>query len=120
MTEKSFWSRLFDFSFSSFVTLKIIPVLYGLWIVIGAIGALSMLTGGMGMVHLGYGWSGGAFFLLALIWAVVFFFLWVIGGRVWMETIIVLFRIAENTSALVRTGRGGQPESSEGAKDTLV
>lgn len=118
MTEKSFWSRLFDFSFSSFVTLKIIPVLYGLWIVIGAIGALSMLPGGMGMMHLGYGWSGGAFFL-GLIWAVVFFFLWVIGGRVWMETIIVLFRIAENTSALVRAG-GKVPESSEGAKDTPV
>lgn len=63
--------------------------------------------------------SGRAFFL-GLIWAVVFFFPWVIDGRVWMETIIVLFRIAENTSALVRAGRGGQPESGEGAKDTLV
>lgn len=114
MTEKSFWSRLFDFSFSSFITLKIIPVLYGLWIAIGAIGALGMLTGGIGMMRLG--WSGGGFFF-GLIWAVVFFFLWVIGGRVWMETIIVLFRIAENTSALVRAGRGGQPESSEGAKE---
>lgn len=117
MTEKSFWSRLFDFSFSTFVTLKIVPVLYGLWIAIGAIGALGMLIG-MGAMPFGYNSAG--VFLLALIWAVVFFFLWVIGGRVWMETIIVLFRIAENTSALVRAGRGGQPESSEGAKDTLV
>ncbi len=117
MTEKSFWSRLFDFSFSSFITLKIIPVLYGLWIAIGAIGALGMLaTGGMRRMQFSW-WLGN--FLFSLIWAVVFFFLWVIGGRVWMETIIVLFRIAENTSALVRAGRGGQPESSEGAKDTL-
>ncbi|RPF46629.1 uncharacterized protein DUF4282 [Thermodesulfitimonas autotrophica] len=119
MTEKSFWSRLFDFSFSSFVTLKIIPVLYGLWIAIGVIVALGMLTGGVGIMRFGYGWSGSSFFL-SLIWAVVFFFLWVIGGRVWMETIIVLFRIAENTSALVRASRGGQPESSEGVKDTLL
>ncbi|NPV29808.1 MAG: DUF4282 domain-containing protein [Firmicutes bacterium] len=117
MTEKSFWSRLFDFSFSSFITLKIIPVQYGLWIAIGAIGALGMLaTGGMRTMQFSW-WLGN--FLFSLIWAVVFFFLWVIGGRVWMETIIVFFRIAENTSALVRAGRGGQPESSEGAKDTL-
>lgn len=104
MQERSFWSQLFDFSFSSFVTLKVIKVLYGLWIVIGVIAALSTLSGGLGMMgymHFGYGWSAGAF-LLSLIWAVIFFFLWVIGGRVWMETIIVLFRIAENTSILVR------------------
>ncbi|MGQ9498599.1 MAG: DUF4282 domain-containing protein [Desulfotomaculales bacterium] len=109
MQERSFWSQLFDFSFSSFVTLKVIKVLYGLWIVIGVIAAMSTLTGGLGMMgimHFGYGWSTGAF-LLSLIWAVIFFFLWVIGGRIWMETIIVLFRIAENTSALVEAGRGG-------------
>ncbi|WP_334109412.1 DUF4282 domain-containing protein [Thermodesulfitimonas autotrophica] len=85
MTEKSFWSRLFDFSFSSFVTLKIIPVLYGLWIAIGVIVALGMLTGGVGIMRFGYGWSGSSFFL-SLIWTVGFFFLWVIGGRVWMKT----------------------------------
>jgi hypothetical protein len=37
-----------------------------------------------------------------------------------METNLVLFRIAENTSALVQAGRETWPESSEGAKDTLV
>lgn len=114
MTEKSFWSRLFDFSFSSFITLKIIPVLYGLWIAIGAIGALGMLATG-GMMHFGW-WAGRTFF--SLIWAVVFFFLWVIGGRVWMETIIVLFRIAENTSILVRTNRGEQFEGGPDTKDS--
>ncbi len=114
---KIFLVPAFRFSFSSFVTLKIIPVLYCQWIAIGAIGALTMLTGGIGMMRLG--WSGEGFFL-GLIWSVVYFFLWVIGDRVWMETIIVLFRIAENTSALVQAGRGGRPESWEGAKDTLV
>lgn len=114
MTEKSFWSRLFDFSFSSFITLKIIPVLYGLWIAIGVVEAVAILTAGGLRSLVRFGWSGGSVFL-SLIWAVVFFFLWVIGGRVWMETIIVLFRIAENTSILVRTGRG---ERSEGDPET--
>lgn len=71
MTEKSFWPRLFDFSFSSFVTLKIIPILYCLWIAIGVIGALGMLaTGGMRTMQFGW-WLGN--FLFSLIWAVVFF-----------------------------------------------
>jgi len=52
MQERSFWSQLFDFSFSSFVTLKVIKVLYGLWIVIGVIAALSTLTGGLGMMDI--------------------------------------------------------------------
>ncbi|MGQ9498603.1 MAG: DUF4282 domain-containing protein, partial [Desulfotomaculales bacterium] len=69
---KIFLVPAFRFSFSSFVTLQIIPALYGRWVLIGAIGALSMLTGGMGMMRLGYNWWGGAFFL-GLIWAVVFF-----------------------------------------------
>ncbi|HHW40244.1 MAG TPA: DUF4282 domain-containing protein [Syntrophomonadaceae bacterium] len=114
MQERGFWSQLFDFSFSSFVTLKVIKVLYSLWIAIGAIGALGML---MGKGVMPFGYISAGVFLLSLIWAVVFFFLWVIGGRVWMETIIVLFRIAENTSTLVRAGGGGRPESSEGAKE---
>ncbi|ACX52860.1 hypothetical protein Adeg_1771 [Ammonifex degensii KC4] len=109
MEEKSFWSRLFDFSFSSFVTLKIIPFLYGLWIAVGAIVSLSMLVGGVGFMHFGYGFSGGGFFL-SLVWAVIYFFLWVIGGRIWMETVIILFRIAENTSLLVQASREKQPK----------
>ncbi|MGQ9712974.1 MAG: DUF4282 domain-containing protein, partial [Desulfotomaculales bacterium] len=78
---KIFLVPAFRFSFSSFVTLQIIPALYGRWVLIGAIGALSTLTSGVGVMHFGYNWWGGAFFL-GLIWAVVFFSLWVIGGRV--------------------------------------
>jgi hypothetical protein len=35
-----------------------------------------------------------------------------------METIIVLFRIAENTSILVRTNRGEQSEGGPDTKDS--
>ncbi|RDV83262.1 DUF4282 domain-containing protein [Ammonifex thiophilus] len=119
MEEKSFWSRLFDFSFSSFVTLKIIPFLYGLWIAIGVIVSLSMLAGGASFMRFGYGFSGGSF-LLSLIWAVIYFFLWVIGGRIWMETVIVLFRIAENTSLLVQASRGKQPKEEGPSQEASI
>ena len=78
ITEKSFLPA-FRVSFFTVATLRITPVLYGLWIAIGAIGALGMLTG-MGVMPFGY--ISAVVFLLALIWAVVFFFLWVIGGWV--------------------------------------
>ncbi len=93
MDPKGFFASLFDFSFSSFVTTKIIKVLYILAIIGAGIGALFVLF---------TGFASGRFFgvLFSFVLAPLYFVLGVILARVWLEIVIVLFRIAENTQKL--------------------
>ncbi|MFN7019724.1 MAG: DUF4282 domain-containing protein [Phycisphaerales bacterium] len=96
---------LLDFGFNHFVTLKVIKVLYalGLCLIVlvwlGAIGSALLsknIPGVLGAVVIG----GGA----ALVYAIFF--------RIWLEIIVVVFRIGENTSRLVRL-QGGSPTSPD-------
>jgi len=76
-----FFGALFDFSFTSFVTTKLVPVLYGIVLVMILLSAIGLLTrGGAGVI--------AAVFVLAF---------GVIYARVVMEVIVVFFRIAEHT-----------------------
>ncbi|HDP34819.1 MAG TPA: DUF4282 domain-containing protein, partial [Candidatus Hydrogenedentes bacterium] len=43
--------------------------------------------------------------LLFLILSPVVFLLFVLGARIWCEMLMVIFRVAENTSRLVEQGR---------------
>lgn len=93
MHEKGFFARLFDFSFSEFITTSIIKIIFALVVVFSAIAVLMMLV---------TGFRGGALTgILALILSPLAFLLYVLLGRVWCELIIVVFRIAENTGRLV-------------------
>lgn len=89
---KSFLSALFDFSFSEFITIKIIKVLYVIGIILAGIAALFMIGGGFGT----------SFFagILALIISPIIFLLYVLVVRIWLELIIVLFKIADNTKIM--------------------
>ena len=84
-SEPSFFSALFDVSFSNFVTNRIIKVLYILALIGVTIGALVFLVTGLT--------QGGGAALLALIVAPLYFLLGLIYIRVLLEVIIVLFRI---------------------------
>jgi hypothetical protein len=92
-----FFAALFDFSFSEFITTKIIKVLYILAII------------AIGLIALGFfiaaASQGGANIVFGLIIAPIFFLLYVILTRVWLEIIIVLFRIAEYTREIAQQGR---------------
>ena len=78
---KGFFGSLFDFSFTSFITTKIVPALYGIWLVgIVLFAVLLMFRGGSDFL-------GG---ILLLVFGVIY-------ARVVMETVIVFFRIAEHT-----------------------
>lgn len=102
MKNKGFLGSLFDISFTEFVTTRIIKVLFVLAIIASGIGALVLLIGGIA--------DGGAEAFVAIILAPITFFLYVILARVWLEVIIVLFRIAENTNKLVEQTKGkGEP-----------
>ncbi len=107
MEDEGFFAGLFDFSFSRFVTLRVIRVLYALAVLAAAVAALVTLgacsRGGVGGV------------LVGLILAVVVFFVYVLIARVWLEVIAVLFRIAENTTVLAEKARR---ERGEGEPQT--
>lgn len=93
METKGFIGRLFDLSFSEFITTQIIKVLYVIAMIGAAVGGLVVLLGGF---------RSGSFMgvLTGLILAPVLFLLYVILARIWLETLIVLFRIAENISKI--------------------
>ena len=100
-SDKGFFGTLFDFSFSTFVTTKLIKLLYILVIAFGALSCISF--GARGVI---YGGLGG---IVSLVLAPVVFFLWVLIGRVWLELIIVMFRIAEDVGKLAAQGGPAQP-----------
>jgi hypothetical protein len=82
-----FFRALFDFSFTEFVTTRLIRLLYGIGVVVGVASAALAIARGL-QVGLGAG-------IVALIVAPLIFLLVVIIVRVWLEIIIVVFRIAE-------------------------
>lgn len=86
---RGFLELLFDFSFSEFVALKIVGVLYGIAIFFAGLFALGLLLAGFGR-----GVGPG---LLALIFAPLAFLIYVIIARVVLEGMVVAFRTAENT-----------------------
>lgn len=89
-----FIGSLFDLSFSEFVTTKIIKLLFILALIGAAIAALAIVIAGFGS-------GSGAMGILALLVSPVVFFLYALLARIWLELIIVVFRIAENTGRLV-------------------
>jgi hypothetical protein len=99
MEDKGFFGALFDLSFSEFVTSKLIKILYVLLLILIAIGlVIGLITSVVSLFSRGGFLSG----LLGLIFTPIGALIWVIIARVWMELIIVIFRIAENTTDLVQ------------------
>jgi Domain of unknown function (DUF4282) len=90
-TAKGFLASLFDLDFKEFITTKIIKLLYILGICCAGLSAAIMLL--VGLIQGGTG-------LVALVVAPVAFLLWVIGLRVWLELVIVIFKISENTEIM--------------------
>lgn len=86
-------STLFDFSFSSFLTTKIIKLLYALSMLGAGIIALVLAAGAF---DAGIGWG-----IVALVTiAPLIFLIFVMYARVMMELMIVLFRISENVQMI--------------------
>jgi hypothetical protein len=99
MLEKGFFASLFDMSFSEFVTIRIIKLLYTLGIVLAGIAGLIFIVSGFAN-----GIGTGILFLLLSPFIVLIYILF---ARIWLELIIVVFRIAENTSQLVKMQKQG-------------
>jgi uncharacterized membrane protein len=102
--EKGFLGSLFDFSFSSFVTPKIIKVLYVLFTIWTALIGITILivgfkTGGV---------AGGLFTLIII--EPIFLLLTLGIYRVVLEAFMVIFRIYEETKK-IREGNESQAQS---------
>lgn len=91
-----FLASLFDFSFSHFITAKLIRVLYALFLILAGLGVVGMLISGFS--------QGFAYGVVILILAPLGFLLAAMYFRVLLEVLIVIFRIAENVEKIAERG----------------
>ena len=99
---KSFATALLDFSFSEFITTKLIKIMYGILLILIGLAFIGGIISALIAMFSGGGFLRGLGLLCA---TPIIAILYVIMARAWTELIIVLFRIAENTTELVEQGR---------------
>jgi Domain of unknown function (DUF4282) len=100
MTEqRGLFAELFDFSFRSFITVRLIKILYIVTVVIFGLIALGILITAFAVMN----FSGTTGFLYLVSSPLVFLF-GVVQSRVFLEVALILFRIESNTAALVNKG----------------
>ncbi len=104
---KGLFASLFDFSFTSFVTSKLIKFIYGLSIIGAGFVALVLIISGFNV-------SVGIGVLTLFVVAPFAFVLMIIYARVSLEIVIVLFRIAEHTAEIAAQGRMKASQSDQG------
>ena len=98
---KGFFAGLFDFSFETFVALKVIKVLYGLFLLLLVLGVLGGLGAAVIAMIQGEVLAGIGMLVLLPIVTVIYLVL----GRVYFELIIVAFKIAEDADEIARNTR---------------
>ncbi len=86
----NYFASIFDFSFTKFATPKLAKILYILTTVVAGLYAVFVL--------IALGNAGGGAIILGLILAPVVFFLILTYSRVFLETLVVLHRIQQNTA----------------------
>ncbi len=92
--QKNFFAELFDLSFSSFVTPKVVKVLYVLSII--GVGIFFLMS-----IYQAFAYSQGfGSTLLMLIMAPIGACLLLILARIYMELILVAFRIADKITKI--------------------
>jgi len=96
---KGFFTSLFDISFKSFITTRVISVLYVLVMVALGIGAIVFVAAGFAQNS-----ATGVVFLILSPIGFIFYLLYV---RVLLEVVVILFRIHDNTALMAGQARGG-------------
>lgn len=100
-TSTAGFDALFDLSFTRFITISMIKIIYILAMVVLGLSWLGIVIGGLT--------QGFLPFLVALVVATIGAVLYLLLVRVWLELIVVVFRIGENTS--IMAGRSMGPET---------
>ena len=96
--DRSFVESLFDFSFTSFITPRLIKVLYAVILIFITIGVIALVISGF---------SRGAApgFLFLFIIGPLYAVLLVISARIYLELVIAVFRIVDLLSEIAEQGR---------------
>lgn len=89
---KGFFAALFDFSFTSFITLKFLKVIYALLV------AMILLTGLVSLLAAVS--QGGVLILVGLVLVPVMTLVYLVFARVALELVAMFFRIGDNTSVM--------------------
>ncbi len=92
---KSLLKSLFDFQFNDFVTVRVIRILYVISVALCALAALYGLIYGL--------LSGIASALLSLILAPILFIFYVLAARVFLELVLVVFRISSDVRKIAES-----------------
>jgi hypothetical protein len=103
MEQKGFFESLFDLSFSSLITTRIIKVIYILGMVVVGIAVIGMIVAGFSES------VGGGIALL--IFSPLIALLYIIFLRVWLELIMVMFKINDNVEIIAKEKK--EPTSSQ-------
>lgn len=100
---KGFLGSLFDFSFTSFVTLRFLRVIYALLVVLILLAGLAFFIAGLASGEAAG--IAGAFIVVPLATL-----LYLVFARIYMEIIALFFRIGENTNRMAALmGSGPAP-----------
>lgn len=119
MEPRGFFGTLFDTGFNSFLTTKFIRVLYV--VILLLLGLASLFAIGGLTTGLSQALPGVIAFVVALPLALVLFLVYAILTRIWLEIVIVIFRMAENLQRMAdQGGRGGGPAAGGGGYDPGV
>jgi Domain of unknown function (DUF4282) len=104
MQAKGFFASLFDFSFSSFITPRLVKVLYVLMTIVVALWTLLF-------VLLAFRSSKSFGFIALVILGPIFFVILMIWVRVGVEAIIAFFRIQEDVAEINQRAGGAEATS---------
>jgi hypothetical protein len=108
VTQKGFFASLFDISFSSLITTRIIKVVYVIFLVVLGLAGLVAIIAGIT--------QGAGNAVAAIIIVPIALLLYTIFFRIYLEIVIVLFRIMETNQELVELtraqGPGGAPPTA--------
>jgi uncharacterized protein DUF4282/zinc ribbon protein len=104
MQAKGFFASLFDFSFSSFITPRLVKVLYVLLTIVNALWTLLFV-----LIAFRSSKSFGVIALVIL--GPIFFVILMIGARVAVEAIIAFFRIQEDVAEINQRVGGAEATS---------
>jgi len=107
LARKGFFASLFDFGFTSFITLRLLSVIYGL-----LVGVVLLASGSWLAVAIS---QGGWRMLLSIVLTPIAALIYLVVARVSMEMIALFFRIGENTNLMVASPTG--PGFNKGAAD---
>ena len=87
--EKPPFSAIFDFSFSEFISIDLIRLLYVFAFVVAGLTMVGTILAGFSN---SFWWGLGSIIMAPFVFFIIIFI-----ARIGLETLVVLFRIAENT-----------------------